>query len=132
MAIAQPTVAAAFVMTDANALRRGRVSIPNADYFVPICTSPQQPVLVSNLAADIVAEAHRLTADGSWRLRCGTVMPDHVHLFFTLGSRLTLSQCVARQKKIRARWQNNFYDHRLRSNDSAEATIRYVWMNPYR
>jgi REP element-mobilizing transposase RayT len=67
-------------------------------------------------------------------------MPDHVHLFVTLGGRLTLSQCVARLKtKTRvmlelqnAKWQLNFYDHHLRAADSIEAVIRYIHGNPYR
>lgn len=78
-------------------------------------------------------------ADGSWFLRCATIMPDHVHLFFTLGERLTLSQSIARLKArtrlllpSSIRWQDNFYDHQLRPSDSAESVIRYIFQNPYR
>jgi putative transposase len=123
-----------------NALRRGRVSIPNADYFATLCLAPRLPVLIPAPAATFITAAHRLHAEALWRLRCLTVMPDHAHLFFTLGSRLTLSQLFGRLKHdtrtdIRAHhvdWQDNFYDHRLRPNDSREATIRYIWLNPYR
>jgi len=80
-----------------------------------------------------------MATDGCWTLRCFTVMPDHVHLFFTLGERLTLSQAVARLKtKTHARvrlfgtdWQNNFYDHKIRPNDSMESITRYIYLNPY-
>jgi REP element-mobilizing transposase RayT len=79
-----------------------------------------------------------MTADTTWMLRCMTVMPDHLHLFFTLGERLSLSQAVGRLKtktqsllRPRTDWQNNFYDHQLRPTDSVEATIRYVYQNPY-
>ncbi len=30
-----------------------------------------------------------------------------------------------------ASWRGNFYDHRLRANESAEPVIRYIFMNPY-
>lgn len=66
-------------------------------------------------------------------------MPDHMHLFFTLGERLTLSQSIARfktktQTLLRpqgADWQSNFYDHRIREIDSIESVIRYIYLNPY-
>jgi REP element-mobilizing transposase RayT len=123
-----------------NALRRGRVSIPHADYFTTLCLAPRLPVLVPLPAEAFIAAAHRFDAEGLWRLRCFTVMPDHAHLFFTLGSRLTLSQVFARLKRetrseLRVHntdWQENYYDHRLRPADSREATIRYIWLNPYR
>jgi putative transposase len=126
--------------TDANALRRGRVSIPNANYFITFNVEGRQPVLIPEAANEILATARRLEREGVWRSRCLTVMPDHAHLFFTLGDRLTLSQSIARLKcDVQAaaglqtiEWQSNFYDHRLRRGDSAEATIRYIWMNPYR
>ena len=81
-----------------------------------------------------------MTADKTWALRCITVMPDHLHLFITLGSRLTLAQSMARlkvrtkrlMKERSATWQNNFYDHQMRPEDSLEATLRYIWLNPYR
>ena len=126
--------------TGPNALRRGRASVPHADYFVTVCVQPRLPVLVPGIAPALLAETHRLTADGAWALRCLTVMPDHAHLFFTLGARLTLSQAMARLKTktqalLRpqgAGWQENFYDHRLRPEDSAESVIRYLWLNPPR
>ena len=86
------------------------------------------------------SEAQRLAYDNDWTLRCLTVMPDHLHLFFTLGERLTLSRTIARLKAktqvlIRAQgadWQDNFYDHRVRQQDSIESIIRYIYLNPHR
>ncbi len=77
---------------------------------------------------------------GIWSLRALTVMPDHLHLLFRLGSQLQVSQCIARLKATcrprlqaaGAGWQPNYYDHRLRPDDSIEATLRYIWVNPYR
>lgn len=79
-----------------------------------------------------------MTSDHIWTLRCMTVMPDHVHLFITLGERLTLSQSVARLKaktkqlllNTGADWQANFYDHKLRPDDSIESVFRYIFLNP--
>jgi len=30
------------------------------------------------------------------------------------------------------RWQGNFYEHRLRADDSVESVLRYLHLNPYR
>jgi REP element-mobilizing transposase RayT len=97
-------------------------------------------VLIPVIAQKLLAEACRIAADGYRRLRCATVMPDHVHLFFTLGVVLSLSKVVARLKvKTRTQlaqlgvdWQKNFYDHRLRESDNVEDVIRYIHLNPYR
>jgi REP element-mobilizing transposase RayT len=125
--------------TGPNALRRGRASIPQANYFVTICVEPRAPVLIPEIGDAILAESQRLGADSSWLLRCMTVMPDHLHAFFTLGCRLTLSRLIARLKTKtrsllrirRADWQDNFYDRQLRPDDPVEAILRYIWLNPY-
>ena len=126
--------------TGPNALRRGRISTPQADYFVTICVQPRRPVLVPGVAIALLHEARQIEADGGWIVRCLTAMPDHVHLFFTLGERLALSQAVARlktktQSLVRAQgvdWQNNFYDHKVLQGDSVETIIRYIYLNPFR
>ena len=69
-------------------------------------------------------------------------MPDHVHLLFTLGNRLTLAQVIGSWKStIRKNlppsdtaqplWQANYFEHRLRPDESAERYAWYVFMNPY-
>ncbi len=122
-----------------NALRRGRVTLPHADYFATLCLHPRCDVPVPDVATHLLDEALRLDADDSWSLRCLTVMPDHVHLLFTLGERLTLSQAMSRLKtKIQplvrphgTDWQENFYDHLVRPEDSIESIIRYIYLNSY-
>ena len=105
-----------------------------------ICLQPRFPLLISDVAEAFVAEAGKLTIEAVWTLRCLTVMPDHVHLFFTLGAKLTLSQVVARlktksQKFLHSQgcdWQINFYDRMIRKEDSVEDVIRYIYLNPFR
>jgi putative transposase len=126
--------------TGPNALRRGRVTIPHVDYFVTVCLQPRRAVLVPEIAIIILREAKDLERDGGWTLRSLTVMSDHIHLFFTLRERLTLSQVIARLKTktqtlVRPQgvdWQSNFYDHRIREVDSIGSVIRYIYLNPYR
>jgi putative transposase len=124
--------------TGPNALRRGRYSNAGANYFVTLCVTPRIGILSGEVAGNIAKSAHAMSADATWDLRAFTIMPDHLHLFFTLGDRLNLSQTIARLKSntrgslvsASVDWQTNFYDHQLRPDDSVEATIRYIFLNP--
>src|SRR5437773_2017091 len=81
------------------ALRRGRVSIPGAEYYLTICTDNRAAGLTEPGAGQSISETLRaMSADGTWRERCSTIMPDHVHLLVVLGERLTLGKAIARLK----------------------------------
>ncbi|WP_438482813.1 REP-associated tyrosine transposase [Oleiharenicola lentus] len=122
-----------------NALRRGRSFRPFGDYFITICVEPRTPALTGKTAEKVLSICHTLKTDQAWLIRCATVMPDHIHLLVTLGDILTLSQTIAKLKvgtkqsisSSSARWQNNFYDHQLRHDESAEPVVRYIYLNPY-
>ncbi len=81
---------------------------------------------------------NELTLAGDWQLLAATVMPDHIHVLFTLGERLPLDRVMAKLKSCaRAadeawRWQANVFEHRLRANEDAEDYAFYIFMNPYR
>ncbi len=66
-------------------------------------------------------------------------MPDHAHVLFELGQKLTAGQCVGRWKSGVRRtigyehdWPRDFYEHRLRPEEEAEDYALYVFLNPYR
>ncbi len=121
-------------------LRFGRVSIPGARYFLTICTRLREPVFAAPVTAARVTDTLRtLHVAGDLDLLAATVMPDHAHLLFALGSTLTLGQTMAKFKNLardlgRApwRWQDDGFEHRLRPNESAEDYAFYIFMNPYR
>jgi putative transposase len=125
--------------TGPNALRRGRASLSGANYFVTACAVPREPVLRATVADAILAALLEPETGSIWRLRCGTIMPDHIHCLIELGNVHSLSRALGRFKALTkttliaatASWQENFYDHRLRPNESAEPVIRYIFMNPY-
>lgn len=125
--------------TGPNALRRGRASRHETDYFLTVCTEDRKAAITGSVADTMLAALHESHAAGAWRLRCLVLMPDHLHLLARLGDKLTLSQAVSRFKfatrlilgAYKARWQDNYYDHRLRVAESAEPVIRYIHSNPY-
>jgi putative transposase len=120
-------------------LRKGRQSIPGARYFVTFATDERAPWLKSGAA---IAAAHLICAEmveeRTFETLTMTVMPDHVHLLFQLGERLTVDRAVAkwralvRQAVAGLRWQPNFFEHRLRADETSETYAFYVFMNPYR
>ena len=78
--------------------------------------------------------------DGTWGLRCGTLMPDHLHLFVSLGERLPLSRCLQRLKAKTSAvlksaalcWERGYFDHRMRPYDEVLPVFLYIYLNPYR
>ncbi|MDD2765190.1 MAG: transposase [Opitutaceae bacterium] len=124
-----------------SALRRGRWSEHNADYFLTICIRrPQADLHSSSLVDAIFGGMHRLAVDGLWTVHTAVIMPDHLHLLVTLGERSDLSECVRMFKgrlvpalrKANLAWQPSFYDHRLRSAEDLLPVFLYIYLNPYR
>ncbi len=120
-------------------LRWGRVSTPGACYFLTLCTQHRAPVLTSPPASDSMLAAIRSLHATDFVLHASNIMPDHVHLLFTLGTRLTLGQVMGKFKTLSRdqglapwRWQEDGFEHRLRPEESAEDYGFYIFMNPYR
>ncbi|WP_224772588.1 REP-associated tyrosine transposase [Pelagicoccus enzymogenes] len=117
-------------------LRRGRVSVPNARYFVTICVEDRKPVLCSEKNWKAIRDQlESQQREGDLKLHCAVLMPDHLHLVFRLGERLKLGHVIGKFKAkldIEVLWQKDFYDHMLQADDSEESYGLYLFMNPYR
>jgi len=64
-------------------------------------------------------------------------MPDHLHGLIGVDGRDSLSQLVRDYKRITAKmagvqWQRNFFDHRLRHDESLAEKFAYICQNPMR
>lgn len=116
----------------------GRISVAGACYFLTWCTHNRLRTLT---APAVLATVHTaiigLEKTGDGVPLAATVMPDHVHLLFTLGDRLTVSQVGAKIKAAVTRehpslqWQLNFFEHRLREPAAGEDFAFYIFMNPF-
>ena len=123
------------------ALRRHRITITGASYFLTLCAAARRAQPVDDEIAHIIhAELNAIERDQHWVQRAGVLMPDHLHLFVRVTGELALSRCVARLK-ARTRsaltakgwgWQPNYYEHRLRPDEPVSAVMRYLYLNPYR
>src|SRR5476649_1897110 len=125
------------------ALRRGRVSIPNAEYFLTVCTDARRTGLTTpDAATAILAEMRAMELDKTWQLRCAVVMSDHIHLLVILGERLTLGKSLARLKSktksaldavhVSLGWERDFFDRHIRPEEDRLALFLYIFLNPYR
>ena len=82
-------------------LRYGRTSLAGSRYFLTLCTRHRTSVLLeAENARRIASTMNALQSTNDMDLIAATVMPDHVHLLFTLGERLTLGQTMASLKNL--------------------------------
>lgn len=94
----------------------------------------------AEVAVAISAELDAMSTDGTWTVRCSTIMPDHVHMLIRLGGRLSLARAMQRFKAktaaaLRAAgcdWERGFFDRRLRPDDERLPIFLYIYLNPYR
>ena len=124
-----------------SALRRGRTSAPEAQYFLTFCTAARRIGLATEpISTAILNEAQAMERDGTWVIHCLVVMSDHVHVLIELGGRLLLAKAMQRLKAKTAavlrtkelEWERGFFDHRIRPNDDVQAVFLYIYLNPHR
>lgn len=113
-------------------------------YFVTFCTHLRKPYLARDeVHAAFVAYSERAQREFNTAVGRYVIMPDHVHLFvrgsqgFTLGPWVGhLKQALAKAAKLsRAMtqlWEEGFFDHVLRSDESYAEKWDYVRENPVR
>jgi putative transposase len=101
-------------------LRKGRISIPGAIYFLTWCTANRARSLASSgLQATARQAIANLEQSGNGAALAATIMPDHIHLLLELDTPLTVSQVAGKLKSAITRahgelkWQKNFFEHQL-------------------
>ena len=85
----------------------------------------------------IFETARRYHLTGRWYLTLLLLMPDHLHMLIAIDGDTALSNLVRDFKRITARtakirWQRNFFDHRLRNDESECEKADYILHNPIR
>jgi REP element-mobilizing transposase RayT len=123
--------------------RLERLHVRAPIYFVTACTAERKKLLARpEIHSAFVRFAEQGPNFGAW-IGAYVLMPDHVHLFLALDERVMLSEWARslkgvlskelRQMEIPApHWQKGFFDHVLRSEESATEKWDYVRNNPVR
>lgn len=127
------------------ALRYGRVSLPNQVYLITTATRHRQAFFEDFAAACVAARCFSDTDIlGDAILLAWVLMPDHVHWLLQLGITDDLDLVVNRLKSASARkankvlhrsgalWQAAYYDRALRAEEDLRGVARYLVANPMR
>jgi REP element-mobilizing transposase RayT len=113
-------------------------------YFLTICTAHRARLLANVETHERFLAFCQQSPElaGVWVGRY-VLMPDHIHAFVSAQSSEAVSRWVGSLKKFFAAgwrkqgrttpfWQESFFDHLLRSNESYEEKWMYVLQNPVR
>ena len=110
-----------------------------AIYFVTICCDKRgSNQLCREDMSKVLFDTARIYHEGGrWNLNVLLLMPDHLHALIGIDGRDSLSQLIRDYKRITAKlagvqWQRNFFDHRIRQNESLREKFAYIRQNPVR
>jgi putative transposase len=126
--------------------RLERVWIDQPIYFITTCTFGPQAILATGEIATLLSDEWRDAHDRhGWSIGRYVIMPDHVHFFcraeldakslpiFMQKWKPWSSKRMARGLKVAGTiWQEEFFDHVLRSSESYSQKWDYVKENPVR
>ena len=106
-------------------------------YFITICAKERRGKPLLSSAAATTRAAASYHEIGRWHLHLFLLMPDHVHLLASFPVEPGLRRTVAAWKSYAAkkggfRWQTDFFEHRLRADESLDEKAHYIRMNPVR
>src|SRR5947209_9407678 len=110
-----------------------------ATFFITICCQWRgtNQLCYDSVARVIFRTAREYHSLQRWYLQLLLLMPDHLHTLIAIPAETDLSNLIRDFKRIVARkagiqWQRNFFDHRVRHDESEEEKARYILQNPVR
>lgn len=111
----------------------------NACFFITINTIPPgKNQLADKAVFDTVIESilHRQHMDQMW-VKYILLMPDHLHGIFHFSPDNPMQKVISDLKrflanKCKIEWQRDFFDHRIRKDESETEKWNYIRMNPVR
>ena len=126
--------------------RLDRVWINDPMYYITTCSHHRRPILARQAVMDIlIGEWGEALDRHGWAVGPFTIMPDHVHFFCKPAvHEQTLSAFMEKWKEWTSKrtaaaldvrppiWQEEFFDHVLRSDESYSDKREYVSENPVR
>lgn len=110
-----------------------------ADFFITICCQKRG---INQLCFPVISEtlltaARHYHDTGQWYLHVFLLMPDHLHALVGLDGDANPAEIIrnfkrATARKTRIQWQRNFFDHRIRHDESFADKADYIFENPVR
>jgi putative transposase len=111
----------------------------DAVFFLTVCCQPRgvNQLCTATAASQLFEAVAFRQRTKRWYIHLLLLMPDHLHGLGFFPPEENIRAVVANFKEITAkragiRWQRDFFDHRLRSDESYEEKAHYIPMNPVR
>ena len=126
-------------------LRTYRDSLAGAFYFLTVCVDGKKEILLKEKFAQIIFNSLDFMEKEGWiKLICCIVMPTHIHIVIHLLEKKSLSKLMRSFKIFTARninmilgktgkfWQDQYYEHKIRKDESLWNIVDYCHNNPVR
>jgi len=108
-----------------------------AVYHIRIRTEPSYstPLTDPKLAAALLESALLYQNSTRWYCRLFLLMPDHLHALLAFPPDKRMSDIIGTWKGYQTKrhgiqWQNNYFDHRIRSKAELRDKALYIRLNP--
>ncbi len=123
-------------------MRKGRVSVAGASYFITINAHERKPIFVHKTAATLISNSlFLLENEGIISIHAYVVMPEHLHVIFKITERIELGKILRMFKSFTGKelskiiggvpvWQDGFYDHCIKDEEDFRNCLDYVINNP--
>jgi REP element-mobilizing transposase RayT len=110
-----------------------------AVFFLTVCCQPRgkNQLCLPATAKQLLDSIAFLHERGDWWIELALLLPDHLHALAHFPSAQSMETVVKEWKKYTARafkisWQRDFFDHRLRHDESLRDKADYILANPVR
>lgn len=109
-----------------------------AVWFLTICCQERgRNQLARESVGDSLLQSALFFHERRWFVHLFLLMPDHLHALIGFPPDEKIQDVVRAWKKYQATrhgivWQRDFFDHRLRRDESVDEKARYIRMNPVR
>ena len=111
----------------------------DAVYFVTICakTRGKNQLCTDETGLPLLETLRQAEQLRYWWIFTAVLMPDHLHMLVSFPPEPGMKEVVRSWKRFAARrfgivWQDGFFDHRLRCEESVEEKGSYIEANPVR
>jgi REP element-mobilizing transposase RayT len=111
----------------------------DATFFITICTEPRglNQLCTSHVGTTALNAIRNYQENQKWFCHVALLMPDHVHFILSFPDIPAFAPLIGDWKRWltrnhQIRWQENFFDHRLRADQSLGEKAEYILHNPVR
>lgn len=108
-------------------------------YFITICCVRRgvNQLATPQVGSELIGTINHRNESGIWWAHLAVLMPDHAHLLLSFPQERRLQTTISKWKEWTAKsleidWQRDFFEHRLRRDESHREQADYILNNPVR